>query len=181
MKHIILTLLLIFSYVFLYSQKKEYEHIVDSLSVKYKKNVVGFSRTITTTPECREIFRIFYTTNGEMQDEIVWAKEVLDNNGYRQIIIAGHPYTYELFIDSSKINPIGKPKIYIPTITNGIVFINNEYTYSPVGFIENRKFIKLQPQQYKEYSVQKWAEPIIENDEELIKLLKIKFGDYLTY
>lgn len=106
---------------------------------------------------------------------------MLDNNGYRQIIIAGHPYTYELFIDSSKINPIGKPKIYIPTINNGIVFINNEYTYSPVGFIENRKFIKLQPQQYKEYSVQKWAEPLIENDEELIKLLKIKYGNYLTY
>lgn len=71
MKNILLTLLLIFSYTFSYSQKKEYEHIVDSLSVKYKKDVIGFSRTITKNPECREIFRIFYTDKGEMQDEIV--------------------------------------------------------------------------------------------------------------
>jgi len=155
--------------------------MIDSLRVKYKKNVVEFSRTISINPECRETFRIFYTHKGEMNDEIVWSKEVLDNNEYRQIIIAGHPYTYELFIDNNKTDSIVIPKIYTLTSNDKLVFINNGYTYSPVGFIKNNKFIKLQPKQYGEYSVQKWAEPLIENDEELIKFLKIKYGDYLTY
>jgi hypothetical protein len=181
MKQILLIFLLIFSYVLSYSQKSEYIHIIDSLRVKYKKNVVGFSKTVIMNPMCQETFRIFYTDNGKFQDEIVWSKEVLDNNKFHQIIIAGQPHTYELFVDSDTIKPKVKSQINNFKNSGILVFINNEYTYSPVGFIDGRKFIKLQPQQYREYSVQKWAEKIIENDDELVKLLKIKYGDYLTY
>jgi hypothetical protein len=181
MKQILLIFLSIFSYALSYSQKAEYIHIIDSLRVKYKKNVVGFSKTVIMNPMCQETFRIFYTDNGKFQDEIVWSKEVLDNNKSHQIIIAGQPHTYELFVDSDTIKPKVKSQINNFKNSGILVFINTEYTYSPVGFIDGRKFIKLQPQQYREYSVQKWAEKIIENDDELVKLLKIKYGDYLTY
>lgn len=161
-------------------------HIIDSLGKKYNKKVIGFSRAVTINPDCQETFIIFYTVNGEMYDEIVWSKELLDNNQTNQIIIITNPIIYDLDeSDKTKKNSddisiiiIIKKVTYNKTTTPFYVY-NYYGSGALIGFINNRKFIKIKPEEYKFYVVPLWAQKILENDTELNMLLKQKYGGYI--
>lgn len=160
--------------------------MIDSLGKKYHKHVIGFSRTVTINPNCQETFMIFYTIKNEMYDEIVWSRELLDNNQTNQIIILGSPISYELDNDTTLKNIIVDTTVAIKKIfntpeTKGTPFYayNNYGAGALIGFINNRKFIKIKPEEYQNYVVPLWGQKILENDTELNMLLKQKFGDYI--
>jgi hypothetical protein len=48
-----------------------------------------------------------------------------------------------------------------------------------IGFLCNRYFIKIKPNQYIDYAVPKWAQEILENKKQLKDILYYKFGKYL--
>lgn len=48
-----------------------------------------------------------------------------------------------------------------------------------VGFLCDRYFIKIKPNQYKEYAVPNWAQDLLQNKKQLEEVLKNKFGAYL--
>jgi len=49
-----------------------------------------------------------------------------------------------------------------------------------IGFLINGKFKKINPSEYTTYAVPPYAQKILENNEELGKMLMIKFGGYYT-
>jgi hypothetical protein len=80
-------------------------------------------------------------------------------------------YVKDVFLDSPK-----KVIIY----EKNSVFAT--YTYGGgalIGFMEGRYFIKIQPSEYKKYAVPRWAQEILERNNELIGILKLKYGGYL--
>jgi hypothetical protein len=155
--------------------------MIDSLGKKYHKNVIGFSRSVTINPSCQETFMIFYTVNGEMYDEIVWSKELLDNNQTNQIIILSSPFKYELYesnIDTTLI--VIKNFQSKPSASSVPFYVYNYYgSGALIGFINNRIFIKIKINEYKIYAVPTWAQKILENNTELNKILKERYGNYI--
>lgn len=47
-----------------------------------------------------------------------------------------------------------------------------------VGFLVNKKFVKIQTSDYEKYAVPNFVRELLKNDNELNKMLKIKFGGY---
>ena len=154
MKYILSLIFILFSLTS-FSQLKKYQREVDSLSNLYKKNVIGFSRTVTLNIEPRETFIIYYIENGEVEDFIAWGK-VIDSD--KKIIILGN-------MDEPKREPI---EFTIP------VFYENNL----IGGLKNGYFIKIEKFDYVDYAVTKKIQPFLENDEQLDKWLRIKFGGY---
>jgi len=68
-----------------------------------------------------------------------------------------------------------KPADYI-----GIpVYYKNDYGGAAIiGFLNNRKLIKIRPADYKAYGVPKYAQQLLENEEELTKWFRLKYGEY---
>ena len=54
-----------------------YNKKLDSLSKLYNKKVFGYQRTITVGEKVRETCVIFYKSNKETRDSIVWIKELI--------------------------------------------------------------------------------------------------------
>ena len=154
--------------------------MIDSLGKKYNKNVIGFSRTVTTNPSCQETFIIYYTINEEMYDEIVWSRELLDNNQTNQIIILGNPIKYDLEQNHDTTLIVIK-KFPIKQSTNYTPFYVYNYYGSGalIGFINNRIFIKIKIEEYKIYAVPTWAQKILENSTQLNKILRERYGNYI--
>ena len=70
---------------------------------------------------------------------------------------------------------VAKPADYI-----GIpLYYKNDYGgASIIGFLNNRKLIKIRPEDYKAYGVPKFAQELLENEEQLAKWFKMKYGEY---
>ncbi len=63
--------------------------------------------------------------------------------------------------------------------TGSPVFLYNQYgSGSIIGFIKNRVFRKLRPEEYKKFVVQKYAQNLLENIENLNKWIKLHYGAY---
>ena len=59
------------------------------------------------------------------------------------------------------------------------VYIYNEYNSGAiVGYLYRRRLRKIRPEEYSRYAIPKWAKSIIENEKELEKLMRIRFGEY---
>jgi hypothetical protein len=59
------------------------------------------------------------------------------------------------------------------------VYYRNQYGgASIIGFMNNRKFKRIRPVQYKEYVVPKIVQELLENDDRLNTWFKINYGDY---
>ena len=54
-----------------------YNKKLDSLSKLYNKKVFGYQRTFTIREKARETCTIFYISNDETKDSIVWIKELV--------------------------------------------------------------------------------------------------------
>ena len=50
---------------------------LDSLSKLYNKEVFGYQRTVTVRDKVKETCTIFYISNNETKDTIVWIKELI--------------------------------------------------------------------------------------------------------
>ena len=53
------------------------------------------------------------------------------------------------------------------------------YENTLIGFLKGRKFLKINPNEYQAYAVKKIGQKLLEDEENLKKFLKIKFGDYV--
>lgn len=124
------------------------QHIIDSLKQTYNKEIIGYSRTVTNNPVLRETIVMFYTSDGEILDTIISGK-VLVEPIYQSTVIREMTSTSGVFI------------------SGGLL-----------GFMNNRKFIKIKPYQYISYAVPKWVQEIIEDNNKLTVYLKSKYGDY---
>lgn len=88
--------------------------------------------------------------------------------------------------DTIKIEPKIIKKIDKTTYFSGIIldsqpiFVTNGITFSIVGFQKNRTFYKVPKSLYEEYAIQVFAKIILNDDTELSKILKSKFGDYIN-
>jgi len=71
-------------------------------------------------------------------------------------------------------------KIQQPNPIDGtLVYAYNSYgSGALIGFLANRKFIKIKPKEYDKYAVPQFARELLNNEEELNKMLKLRFGDY---
>jgi len=89
-----------------------------------------------------------------------------------------------MIVDSSKkVITITKNNIEIQPIlsypcSSGVpVYAYSDITGTIVGFVCDRYFIKIKPNEYNQYAVPKWAQEILENEKNLKTLIKRKFGD----
>lgn len=66
------------------------------------------------------------------------------------------------------------------TFETGItIYAYNEYGAGAfVGVLINRRFRKIKPSEYNKYAVPNWARKILEDEDALEKMLKIRFGEY---
>jgi hypothetical protein len=76
--------------------------------------------------------------------------------------------------------------VFLDSLKRVIIYEKNSvfapYTYGGgalIGFMEGRYFIKIQPNEYKKYAVPRWAQDILKNNNELIRILKLKYGEFL--
>ena len=82
--------------------------------------------------------------------------------------------------DQLVVKSIPKPQPEIECTSAIPVYAFNSSTGGAlVGFLCGRYFIKIKPDQYKEFAVPNWAQDILENKKQLDQTLKNKFGDYL--
>jgi hypothetical protein len=86
-------------------------------------------------------------------------------------------------IDSPERYSIKRDTVYKQEITvydPGIsIYAYNEYGAGAfVGVLINRRFRKIKPSDYNKYAVPQWARKILENEKDLEKMLKIRFGEY---
>jgi hypothetical protein len=61
-----------------------------------------------------------------------------------------------------------------------IIYYSNGITSCAIGFMFKRNFYKLPKRLYNEWSVQPYARYILQNETELFKMLKLKFGEYFN-
>jgi hypothetical protein len=151
MKFLLLTICLLFNSI-AFSQLKKYEREVDSLSALYKKNVIGYSKTITLNIEPRESLIIFYVENGETEEMIVWTK-IIDSDV--KILLLNN---LEVIKEE-------------PFVFTHLVYYNN----SLIGDITGGYFIKIKKSQYVQFAVNKDAQLLLSNNEDLDRWLRIKF------
>jgi hypothetical protein len=154
MKTLFLIICLLFS-SHSFSQLKKYEREVDSLSVLYKKKVIGYSKTITLNIEPRESLIIFYVERGETEEMIVWTK-IIDSDT-KILILNGLNFEEQ------------KPFLY----TN-LIYYNN----CIIGDMTDGYFTKITKSQYVEFAVNKESQLLLSNNEDLDRWLRIKFGGY---
>jgi hypothetical protein len=64
--------------------------------------------------------------------------------------------------------------------TDGIpIYAYNKYgSGALIGFLSNRKFVKIKTSDYEQYAVPLFARELLNNDKELDNMLKIRFGGY---
>jgi hypothetical protein len=60
------------------------------------------------------------------------------------------------------------------------IFVSNGVTYSIIGLKKGRTFFKIPKNLYGEYAIQAFAKIILNDDTELCKILKSKFGNYVN-
>ncbi len=93
----------------------------------------------------------------------------------RNHLMQHEKYNETLFI-KVKVVDLLKPEI-IPS--GSPVFLYNQYgSGSIIGFIKNRIFRKIRPEEYKMFVVQKYAQNLLENIENLNKWIKLHYGAY---
>ena len=66
----------------------------------------------------------------------------------------------------------------IPTNGSPIYAYSSFGSGALIGFLVNRKFVKISPLKYEIYAVPFFAIELLKNDQELDKMLKIRFGGY---
>jgi hypothetical protein len=131
---------------------------IDSLKSLYKKNVVGYSKTIFKNPVLRETMVIFYTVNGEMQDTTVWAR-VIDKEP--EAIIPTVP----------PLSPKPKEPAYALCVYKDNVLL---------GTMNKGTFTKLKPDEYDSHAVPKWMRPFLDNDQLIGEYLVTIWGHYFN-
>lgn len=77
-------------------------------------------------------------------------------------VLAPSPYTYPLFQENFT-NPI---------------YASNGYTSCLIGWMIGRKFRRIKPKEYAQFAVPLYGRELLENEKELDKTLRIKFGEY---
>jgi len=159
-----ITLLLLLVTTGASAQLQKYKREVDSLSALYNKNVIGYSKSITTNDEPRESLIVFYIENGEVEEFIAWTR-VIDNPNIKILLLNGFDRPNPVVIMKPK--PI-EFRINIP------VYYNNNL----IGSMEHGVFTKIKKDDYKKYAVTKEVQMVLENDTLLNNWLMIKFGGY---
>jgi hypothetical protein len=79
------------------------------------------------------------------------------------------------------VKKIQKPN-YFMTLSSDAepIFVSNGLTYSIIGFKKGRTFFKIPKNLYGEYAIQAFAKIVLNDDIELCKILKSKFGNYIN-
>jgi hypothetical protein len=70
-----------------------------------------------------------------------------------------------------------KYPLFNGNITNPI-YASNGYTSCLIGWLVGRKFRKLKPEEYVQFAVPLYGRELLQNEKELDKTLRIKFGEY---
>jgi hypothetical protein len=85
-------------------------------------------------------------------------------------------------ITSTKKDSILPPSSYkYPLFENNFtnpIYANNGYTNCLIGWMIGRKFRKIKPKEYSQFAVPLYGRELLENEKELDKTLRIKFGEY---
>jgi len=79
--------------------------------------------------------------------------------------------------DSVLAPSIFKYPIFVENYSNPI-YASNGITSCLVGWMIGRKFRKIKPNEYNQYAVPSYGRQLLENQKELDKTLRIKFGEY---
>jgi hypothetical protein len=158
MKHI-LTLTLTFVIGIFISKAQSIEQcqrIIDSLSKKYNKKIIGYQKSITINPVPRETFIYYYIDkNGEIQDDQAWA-QILKNEGK---------------LKETQPHPLHDHLPYAATA----VYYNNNY----IGYIKEGYFTKVTNYDPQIYSVMfKEIKDFLNTKEKLDNYLLSIFGKY---
>lgn len=76
------------------------------------------------------------------------------------------------------VKSMNKKVVESTTTLDGIcVYAYNGITSCLIGFIQNRRFIKIRD--YKKYAVPEWGRKLLQDDIQFNKMLEIRFGSYL--
>jgi hypothetical protein len=85
-------------------------------------------------------------------------------------------------VKSNKKDSILEPSEFkYPTFSGNItnpIYASNGYTSCLIGWLVGRKFRKIKPNEYSQFGVPLYGRELLENEKELDKTLRIKFGGY---
>lgn len=73
---------------------------------------------------------------------------------------------------------VNKGYFNIIPINASVIYYTNSVTSCAIGYIYERNFYVLPKRLYNEWAVPLYGRYILENESELVKMLKIKFGEY---
>jgi hypothetical protein len=96
------------------------------------------------------------------KDSVVKPMYFVNTIKKKDSVLAPSPYKYPIFSDNFS-NPI---------------YASNGVTSCLVGWMIGRKFRKIKPNEYNQYAVPSYGRQLLENQKELDKTLRIKFGEY---